>query len=217
MQESIHPHVIEWRVPELIAPEEEFETLAEDPTIRSLEACAGELATMLGKLVRIEAAAFRTESVPEHYRQLVLEIVLELATNALLHGIETPPRRMARGKPAEAVLRVAAWRADSETGVSAFHLSFSDDGNGLDFDGIRARAVALGLADAPAAASLRNEHVALFLFRPGFSSSDAPANGSWIVSGLESVKRHVVDEFGGDLDVASSPGRSVLFNIVLPV
>ena len=45
----------------------------------------------------------------------------------------------------------------------------------------------------------------------GFRITDAGRG-----AGLDFVKRRVIDDLGGEIDVACDPGKSLLFTIVLP-
>jgi two-component system chemotaxis sensor kinase CheA len=81
--------------------------------------------------------------------------------NAVAHGLESPDQRVALGKPPAGALRLAAWRADARICIQ-----IADDGRGIDWEGVRAKARAAGLPSATAA-DLRAA-----LFHDGVSTSD---------------------------------------------
>ena len=67
--------------------------------------------------------------------------------NAIVHGIETREMRRTRGKPEAGEITLGVKREGNE-----IILSFADDGGGLDFARIRARAIEGGLLTADEAA-----------------------------------------------------------------
>ena len=68
-------------------------------------------------------------------------------------------------------------------------IEVSDDGGGLPYDKILAKAVAQGLV--PANQSLTDEEIAALIFRPGFSTADRVSNLSGRGVGLDVVARNI--------------------------
>ncbi|MFT8778220.1 MAG: ATP-binding protein, partial [Gluconacetobacter liquefaciens] len=95
--------------------------------------------------------------------QALRDPVIHLLRNAIIHGLESPARRQAEGKPAEPVLTLSV----RMLGVRLL-VSVSDDGRGPDLEAIAARAVRQGLMqpDDPRLP----ETLLGMVFAPGFST-----------------------------------------------
>ena len=87
-----------------------------------------------------------------------------LVRNSLDHGIETPEERLAKGKPAQGVLRLNALHDSGHIVIQ-----IADDGAGLDTDKIRAKAEAIGLVRPDQVLSHRE--TLRLIFEPGLSTS----------------------------------------------
>jgi two-component system chemotaxis sensor kinase CheA len=79
--------------------------------------------------------------------QRIKDPVMHLLRNAVSHGIELPAERRAKGKALEGHVRLAI-----STERGRLSIVVEDDGRGVDFSAVTARAVAHGLM-APDAAS----------------------------------------------------------------
>src|SRR5690606_4335823 len=89
-----------------------------------------------------------------------------LLRNAVAHGIESPERRKAAGKPEEGAVRIALRREGSEV-----VLEVTDDGGGLDRAAIRRRAIERGLLREDAV--LADGVLDAMILEPGFSTADS--------------------------------------------
>jgi two-component system sensor histidine kinase and response regulator WspE len=96
----------------------------------SLSRTVRDLARQLGKDARLEIVG---EQVPVDRDVLVrLDAPLNhMLRNALDHGVETPDERRAKGKPAQATLRVEARHH-----AGMLRIRVSDDGRGIDLDAL---------------------------------------------------------------------------------
>ncbi len=132
-----------------------------------------------------------------------------LLRNALVHGIEPPEHREAIGKPRAG--RVVLTVRPSATELQ---LELADDGRGLDYERIRARAESLGLLAADAPADCR--HLSDLIFRPGFSTASEVTALSGRGIGLDAVHAEV-QALGGRVGVDSSPGQGCRFSLSVPL
>jgi chemosensory pili system protein ChpA (sensor histidine kinase/response regulator) len=139
----------------------------------------------------------------------LLQPMLHLVRNSVAHGLETPARRAAAGKPATGVIRL---RARQELGQIA--LEVYDDGAGLDLPKLHARGVAMGLitADVP----LDDPRVRDLVFVPGMTTSTHAGAISGRGVGCDVVRR-AVERLNGSIRVESVAGRSTSFVITLPL
>nr|UOP05440.1 hypothetical protein LVJ77_04570 [Conchiformibius kuhniae] len=73
--------------------------------------------------------------------EVVQDIAMQILRNAVIHGIETPDVRQARKKSEIGRLKLSI---SEDKDKKHLVLVAEDDGNGIDFDAIRAKAVANG-------------------------------------------------------------------------
>lgn len=137
--------------------------------------------------------------------------ILHLVRNAVDHGIEPPEARIATGKPARGCVTIAA-RLREE----GFVLTVADDGRGIQFDRVRARAVELGLVLPEIAAKLAHDRLVELLLLPGFSTRTEANEISGRGIGLDAVRASVL-EVGGTLVARSEEGAGTTWTVTFPV
>jgi two-component system chemotaxis sensor kinase CheA len=165
------------------------------------------LARELGKEVDV---SLRVESI-EASAELLAAIdtsVLHLVRNALDHGIETPQRRVAVGKPPRGSIRVEC-RIDGERVI----LVVSDDGAGVDLDAVRAKALELHLVEP--GDDLAARWVDL-ICHPGFTTRAGASEVSGRGVGLDAV-RAGLNEVGGTLEAETVRGRGTTWRASMPL
>lgn len=154
---------------------------------------------------------FRASGVAIEIDRRILEALrdplIHLVRNALDHGIETPQRRIAAGKPARASLRLSA----NAIQAGRFQLRISDDGAGIDEAKLRESARRLGLGDGADGASLLP-----LAFQSGVSTSPLVTDISGLGLGLAIVRENV-ERLGGVVTVESRPGAGTTFRLILPL
>lgn len=128
--------------------------------------------------------------------------LVHLLRNAVDHGLETRAERTAAGKP-DAVLSL---RASVEGGEAS--IVIQDDGRGIDWDRVRERAKARGLA-----ASSRSDLTAA-LFSDEFSTRDEASSISGRGVGLAAVQAEMT-RLSGRVLVESELGRGTLFRLLM--
>lgn len=174
-----------------------------DKYVASTTALAGELGKQIELRFEITAAEVTMEVLA------ALDVAaLHLLRNAVDHGIESPATRAAAGKPATGSIRL---RGRSEHG--AYVLSVEDDGRGVDFAGVQARAAELGLVAADA--ELARDRLVELMYHPGLSTRGEPNEVSGRGVGLDAVRGNAV-ELGGTLTATSQPGRGTTFTVSIP-
>lgn len=137
------------------------------------------------------------------------EPLVHLLTNAIIHGIEPPAERVEKGKPAEAVISLrAVQRSDRVL------LTVTDDGRGLDPERIMVKARALGLT--PAAEHPTRAEIFALAFLPGLSTQERVSSLAGRGVGLDVVAGSI-RALGGQVSVASEPGRGTTFILRLPL
>jgi two-component system, chemotaxis family, sensor histidine kinase and response regulator WspE len=134
-----------------------------------------------------------------------------LIRNAVDHGIESPTERAGKGKPARGTIRVEA-----RHGGGRLLVSVQDDGRGLNFEAVRARVVARGLAESQAVAEMSDAELSHFLFLPGFTMRDEVTAISGRGVGLDAVQMSV-REIGGDVRLTHPAAGGMQFDLQLPL
>lgn len=166
----------------------------------------GALAHDLGKEVEVVFEVATSEVTTEVLNALEIA-VLHLVRNAVDHGIERPAARGAK-KPA-GTITVTGRAREGE-----YVLEVTDDGAGIDFDQVRARAVELQLVPATGTPD-RNQLIDV-MCRPGFSTRTVASDVSGRGIGLDAVRASAVD-LGGTLTAKSERGKGTTWTVRLPV
>jgi chemosensory pili system protein ChpA (sensor histidine kinase/response regulator) len=144
-----------------------------------------------------------------HVWDVLADPLMHMLRNAVDHGIESPQARLDSGKPEQAIIRIRCSRRGSN-----FILSLSDDGAGLDYDAIRARAIKL-YPDL-AVENLTESELGALIFKQGFSVRNQVTDISGRGVGMD-VVRNGVEQLNGSIDVKSRPGQGVNFILTIPI
>jgi two-component system chemotaxis sensor kinase CheA len=167
-----------------------------------------DLSARLGKQVELRLAGEQTE-LDKTVLENIGDPLVHLVRNCLDHGIETPERRLAAGKPAAGTLSMHAWHEGGSIVIEV-----ADDGAGLDRERILARAIERGLV-APGE-TLADQAIDDIIFLPGFSTAEALSEISGRGVGMDVVRRNI-QALGGQIEVSSRPGAGTTFSIRLPL
>lgn len=148
-------------------------------------------------------------------RQLIdrlSEPLTHLLRNAVDHGLCEAPERLAAGKSARGTITLT-----TQQDGRGILLRVEDDGRGLDYPAIRAKAVARGLVEAAVVEQLSDLECNELIFHPGFSTSKIVTELSGRGVGLDIVRKTIVTDLQGTLQVHSRPGQGTTFIIRLPI
>lgn len=156
------------------------------------------------RLVRVELEGADAE-LDKSVSERLFPVIVHLVRNAVDHAIETPDERVRRGKPEAGLLQISC-RARSNTRLE---LTVSDDGRGIDARQV-ARKAGRPVPESPAA-------LLELLCMPGFSTRDVATTTSGRGMGMEIVKRIVVDELGGELELETQLGAGTRFTLRVPL
>ncbi len=137
------------------------------------------------------------------------EPLLHLLRNAVDHGIETPPERVALGKPEQGRITVAFKRVGQEVQIVV-----ADDGRGLDLAKIAEKAISFALV-APGT-KLSDAELRRLILRPGFSTRDKVTEVSGRGVGMDVVNDRVA-ALKGRLDIDSTQLAGSRFTLHVPV
>jgi len=137
--------------------------------------------------------------------------ILHLLRNSVDHGIEPPEERIAAKKDnrGKVVLRA---RREREHVI----IEVSDDGAGMDPEGLKAKAVSLGALSHEKASVLSREDALLLACIPGVSTARVVSESSGRGVGMDVVKSKI-EALGGHLTIISSPGQGTSVSMIIPV
>jgi len=137
------------------------------------------------------------------------EALMHIVRNAVSHGIEPPDERVKRGKPEVGRVTISA---SSE--ANALVIRVADDGKGLDYAAIEAKAREKKLLVGPERPT--HEQLNKILFTSGFSTKEKADQVSGKGVGMDVVAEKI-RQLKGSVEMASLPGRGTLMTIRLPV
>ncbi|MFM1977326.1 MAG: hypothetical protein RL145_2172 [Pseudomonadota bacterium] len=167
-----------------------------------------EVAEMTGKNVRLITEGEATE-VDKTVVDRLAEPITHMIRNAIDHGLEDADGRVEAGKPKEGTIRLAALHRSGRIVIEV-----SDDGRGINRERVRKIAVDRGLIAADA--NLSNEETDNLIFLPGFSTADTVSDISGRGVGMDVVRRSI-QQLGGRISIASTPGKGSVFTMSLPL
>jgi two-component system chemotaxis sensor kinase CheA len=176
----------------------------------SLERAVRDAAQTLQKDVLFESFGgdFRLDT---HVLAALRDALLHVVRNAVAHGIESQPQRIAAGKPIQG--RVGL-RVERRGNRAAFICR--DDGCGIDVEAVRRVAVRRGLVAPSNAASLGLEEVVRIIMKGGVSTSTKVDEVSGRGIGLD-VVRETAARLKGEVKVRSERGQGTSVEILVPV
>ncbi|AEF53882.1 chemotaxis protein CheA [Marinomonas posidonica] len=137
--------------------------------------------------------------------------LVHLVRNSVDHGVESPEKREANGKP-----RMGTVILSAEQEGDHILLSIEDDGAGMDADVLRKKAVEKGLMDTDAAERLSDDEAFNLIFAPGFSTKVEITDVSGRGVGMDVVKTKI-SQLNGTLDIKSVLGQGSRFIIKVPL
>jgi two-component system, chemotaxis family, sensor kinase CheA len=143
--------------------------------------------------------------------EAVKDPLTHVVRNAIDHGIEVPAARASRGKPRTGSLVLRAFHEGGQVIIEV-----SDDGNGLDTDAIRKKALERNLVPAEQIARMSDHELAQLVFLPGFSTAQQVTNVSGRGVGMDVVKTNV-ERIGGTVDLLSRPRVGTTLRIRIPL
>ncbi len=169
-----------------------------------------DLASTEGKQVMLDLHGSQT-LVDKAILEKLYDPLVHLVRNAFDHGIETPERRQALGKPAQGKITIRAWHRGNQT-----YLEVQDDGQGIEIEQIRSAVIKQGLMPPAEAETLSPPRLYEYLFSPGFSTTAEVSSLSGRGMGLYAVQFQV-NALKGVVTLDSKPGRGTTFTLRLPL
>ncbi len=137
----------------------------------------------------------------------LIEPMLHLLKNAVVHGIEFPELRRLLGKPESG--RITVKLSLDETHVV---LTVADDGGGISTGALKEKAVIDGVISREQADRMSDEEAQMLIFRPGLTTSQKLNLNAGRGVGMSIVKESVESK-KGTISMRSTPHAGTVFTI----
>lgn len=162
----------------------------------------------LGKEINFRSVGEDTE-LDRTLVETLADPLMHMVRNAVDHGIETTPERLANGKSPNGSVELRAYHL----GGSIF-IEICDDGKGLNPEMLYQKAVEKGIV-APGQRLSQQEAFQL-IFAPGFSTAAAVTDISGRGVGMDVVRRNI-ESVRGRVHIESEVGKGSVFRIEVPL
>lgn len=168
----------------------------------------------LSKKLNKQMELYMTGEETELDRTVVDEIgdpLMHLLRNSADHGLESTETRIARGKSPVGSIFLDAYQDGNNVVIEV-----RDDGNGIDADAVRMKAIERDFMTEEQAAVASDEDIIALLFEPGFSTAKQVSDVSGRGVGLDVVKSKI-ESLSGEVEVKTRLGEGSTFIIRLPL
>jgi two-component system chemotaxis sensor kinase CheA len=166
------------------------------------------LCEQLGKKVSLQVVGDGTE-LDKTVVEKLGDPLVHLVRNCVDHGIETPEERLAAGKPEQGQLTISSYARGKDV-----YIEVQDDGRGMNEQRILEKAKERGLVAQEA--ELTSAAIVQLIFMPGLSTAKEITDISGRGVGMDVVRQNV-RALGGEISIASTPGRGTRFTLRLPL
>jgi two-component system chemotaxis sensor kinase CheA len=167
-----------------------------------------ELATKTGKKIKLETIGENTEIDKTIIEQLS-DPLTHMIRNSADHGIESPEKRVAAGKPDTGTVRLSAEQAGG-----SILIAVEDDGGGINRERVLQVARDRGVVGPDQA--LTDEQIDQLIFAPGFSTASEVSDISGRGVGMDVVLSNI-KKIGGSVHVKSRTGKGTRMTLKLPL
>lgn len=142
-------------------------------------------------------------------QERLYEPLLHIVRNAVSHGIEPEAERKAAGKPDVGTITLSA-----KGGPTTLVIEISDDGRGLNYEAIRAKAMDKGLIAI--GENVSEARLARLIFHPGFSTRKQTTEISGRGVGMDVVAA-ALQRIRAKIDIDSRPGLGTTMRLTIPL
>lgn len=137
--------------------------------------------------------------------------LIHLLRNSIDHGIETPEKRLEKGKSEKGRVNLIAY-PDGNTVV----IEVSDDGAGINVEKVKQIAISREIITPEQAKEMDANRAAELIFEAGFSTADKISDISGRGVGLDVVKTKI-EALGGNVEIETETDKGSKFIIRLPL
>ncbi len=137
--------------------------------------------------------------------------LMHLLRNSADHGLESAEIRAERGKPEVGSIYLDAYQDGNNVVIEV-----RDDGNGIDVEKVRNKAIERGTVTQEQAVNMSDKEIIDLLFLPSFSTAKEVTDVSGRGVGLDVVKSKI-EMLGGEVEVKTRLGEGSTWTIRLPL
>ncbi|MCR4598102.1 MAG: chemotaxis protein CheA [Acetatifactor sp.] len=169
-----------------------------------------DLSKKLGKRMEL----YMTGEETELDRTVVDELgdpLMHLLRNSADHGLESEEVRIKRGKNPVGSVFLDAYQVGNNVVIEV-----RDDGNGIDVEAVKKKAIERGTITAEQAETMTDKEIIHLLFLPSFSTAKQVTDVSGRGVGLDVVKAKI-ESLSGEVEVKSKLGEGSSWIIRLPM
>ena len=168
----------------------------------------------LSKTLNKKMELYMSGEETELDRTVVDEIgdpLMHLLRNSADHGLEDAELRAKRGKPPVGSIFLDAYQDGNNVVIEV-----RDDGNGIDVEAVKNKAIDRGTITAEQGANMSEKEIIDLLFLPSFSTAKQVTDVSGRGVGLDVVKSKI-ESLSGEVEVKSKLGEGSTWTIRLPL
>ena len=142
--------------------------------------------------------------------EAISDSILHIVRNSFSHGIELPEERRKKGKNETGLISVRV-----QSSSSKITIRISDDGQGIDFEAIRKKAMKLFPEEKESIAGMDYEDLEQYLYKSGLSTKKKADEFSGRGVGLDVVKSNI-DRIKGKISVETEQDKGTTFILTFP-
>lgn len=177
-------------------------------TFQKMARLVRDVSSKMGKKVHLEISGEDTE-LDKTVTEEIGDPLVHIIRNSIDHGIESNEERVAKGKPAEGLVRLDAFHRGGNIVIE-----IEDDGKGLCKERLIKKAIEKGLVEPNA--SLSDQQIYNLIFAAGFSTAEKVTDISGRGVGMDVVKKNV-ERLRGKVDISTVEGKGTKISIKLPL
>ncbi len=183
----------------------------EESIFNMLDKIVKNLSKNLNKSVNLNTKDFQIECIPENYKNLTSNILIQMIRNSLSHGIETVEERKMKKKNETGEIFIK-----TELQGNYFILTFRDDGRGIQLEKLHKKALEANIWPIDEVQNWNESQIISTIFEPGISTTDNADTISGRGIGMDLVK-DMVENNQGVIDISFETNKYCQFKIKLPL
>ena len=178
---------------------------------QQLQTYTQDMAERNGKKISLLMQGFQEYEMDSAQRKTLHEILMQLVRNSVVHGIEYPSVRRKRNESETGIIKFILTATDN----GQLNLLAEDDGNGIDFEAIRNKAVAEGRYTVEEVGQLSKKQLLSLMLSDGFSTAAQNTEDAGKGVGM-GVIRQSIQKMGGKFNINTAYEQYTRFTISFP-
>lgn len=172
---------------------------------------AQDIAKRNNKQIQFNCLGMDNIKLADEKNNLLKDISIQLLRNAIVHGIEPTDIRQQQHKQPQGQVNLSL--TENKNGL--LELSIYDDGQGINFEKIKQKALQNGKYPPAQVNQWTKKQLLQLLFQSGFSTADGHNEDAGRGVGMDIIK-NLVEQLHGKLKISSKPHEFTRFSIVFP-